>query len=102
MLQKVNIYSSACEKFIPKIKLDISRKTRPPWLSRELRGMIRTKSDLWHAFMSSGKKSEEIHSKYIQAAVQVSPVINFKQHIQIRIRVGQELGQKPERSIHIH
>ena len=62
----LELYNNVCEKFVPKIRLDNKRKTRPPWLSRELRAMIRVKSDIWHAFVSSGRKSEEINKKYKQ------------------------------------
>jgi hypothetical protein len=62
----LELYDNVCEKFVPKIRSDNKRKTRPRWLSRELRAMIRVKSDLWHAFVSSGRKSEEINNKYKQ------------------------------------
>jgi hypothetical protein len=59
----LEIYEKACEDFIPKIKLKKKRKTKPPWLTRELREMMRQKINLWHAFVSSGRK-EELYEKY--------------------------------------
>ena len=57
-------FDLACELFVPKINLDKKRKTKPPWLNKELRSIIRVKSNLWHAFVSSGRKSDELYDKY--------------------------------------
>ena len=57
-------FDLACELFVPKINLDKKRKTKPPWLSKELRSLMRVKSNLWHAFVANGRKSEELYDKY--------------------------------------
>ena len=46
----LEIYEIACSQFIPKINVDKKRKMKPPWLTRELRELMRVKSNLWHAF----------------------------------------------------
>ena len=60
----LEIYENACVLFIPKIDISKKRKMKPPWLNRELREMMRVKSNLWHAFTSSGRKSTEIFEKH--------------------------------------
>ena len=57
-------YESACDLFVPKLNLDKKRKIKPPWLTKKLRDSMRVKSNLWHSFVSSGRKSETIHEKY--------------------------------------
>ena len=61
----LEIYENACVLFIPKIDISKKRKMKPPWLNRELREMMRVKSNLWHAFTSSGRKSTEIFGRVI-------------------------------------
>ena len=60
----LEIYNTACDKFIPKQKFDHNLRRKPPWLSKELRKLIRVKNNLWHAFVSSGRKSDELKLKY--------------------------------------
>ena len=60
----VNKYKIACDEFIPIVRFDKKRRIKPPWLSKELREMMRKKSNLWYAFVSSGRKSEELKIKY--------------------------------------
>ena len=60
----MNKYKIACEEFIPKVRIEEKKRKKPPWLSKELRVMMRIKSNLWRAFTSSGRKSEELNIKY--------------------------------------
>ena len=73
----LGVYEDACEKFIPKINLKKSRKKKPPWLSRDLRNMMRVKINLWHTFVSSGRKVElyekyKVQSKLVRAKISSS------------------------------
>ena len=60
----LEIFEKACLQFIPKINTNNRRKIKAPWLSKELRDMMRVKSDLWHSFLSSGRKSTDIWDNY--------------------------------------
>ncbi len=37
---------------------------KPPWLTKEIRKMMRRKSDMWHQFVSGGRKNKELHKEY--------------------------------------
>ncbi|RMZ99858.1 RNA-directed DNA polymerase from mobile element jockey-like [Brachionus plicatilis] len=41
----LKIYNEACERFIPKIKIDANRRIRPPWLTKDLKSLMRRKSN---------------------------------------------------------
>ena len=49
----VNKYSEACEIYVPRIK-ESKRRIRPPWLSKELKSMMRSKQVKWCKFVSGG------------------------------------------------
>ena len=55
-------YNKACLKFIP--KSNRSNKKRPPWITRELKAMLRTKYGLWQRYLRSGRKSMSILEEY--------------------------------------
>ena len=71
------IYENACEKFIPKLH-ERRRKFQPPWLDKELRNMLRVKRGLWHKFISTGRKSSEVHRKYKDQCKLVRVKMNSK------------------------
>jgi len=60
----LGIYNEACDKFIPKIRVNPNHKPKPPWLTREIREMMRQKCNLWHSFVSGGRRNEVLHEEY--------------------------------------
>ncbi|RNA35743.1 RNA-directed DNA polymerase from mobile element jockey-like [Brachionus plicatilis] len=41
-----------------------NHKPKLPWLTKEIREMMRRKSDMWHRFVSGGRRNEELHEEY--------------------------------------
>ncbi len=57
-------YMESCERFIPNINADSKRRVRPPWLSKELRSMMRLKNDKWRKFVSGGRRCVKLNEEY--------------------------------------
>ncbi len=58
-------YRYVCSKLVKEIRVKEDRKERPPWLSKELRRLIRRKANLWRRYTTSGKMgSLEDYKKY--------------------------------------
>ena len=49
-------YEEACEKYLMKIRDEEGRKERPPWMSQELKCLVRQKANLWNKYTMSGKE----------------------------------------------
>ena len=56
----LKIYNEACESFIPKIKVGANRRIRPPWLTKDLKSLMRKKTNLWRSWVQGHRRSCEI------------------------------------------
>ncbi|RNA04642.1 hypothetical protein BpHYR1_049815 [Brachionus plicatilis] len=54
----------ACDKFIPKIRVNPNHKPKPPWFTKEISEMMRRKSDMWHRFVSGGMRNYMRSTRY--------------------------------------
>jgi hypothetical protein len=71
----MQIYNSACKQFIP-LKSQRVTNYKPPWLTREIKQLIKEKYTLWKKYLASGRKSEEIYNKYSSTAKKIPKSIN--------------------------
>ena len=68
-------YDSACKQFVP-LKSQRVTKFKPPWLTREIKQLIKEKYTLWKKYLASGRKSEDTYSKYSLIAKKLPKCIN--------------------------
>ena len=71
----VNKYSEACEIYVPRIK-ESKRRIRPPWLSKELKSMMRSKQVKWCKFVSGGRKDIMSYEVYKEQCKLVKQTMN--------------------------
>ena len=69
-------YVEACELFIPKINAESKRRVRSPWLSKELKLMMRIKNEKWCKFVSGGRKSDKLNNEYKEQCRVVKQTMN--------------------------
>ena len=48
-------YENSCNKFLKEVRVIGNRKERPPWMSKDLKVLVRRKANLWRKHTTSGK-----------------------------------------------
>lgn len=59
----LKIYNLGCDKFIPRLKLKYNKKSSP-WMSNDLRKMVKLKKSLWYNCRHSGFKQNQLVEEY--------------------------------------
>ncbi len=88
-------YERACELFIPKINIDSKRRVRPPWLSKELRSMMRSKNEKWCKFVSSGRKDGNLNDEYKEQCKEVRKLMN-KNIVDYELNLAKNYARNPK------